>query len=153
MNLELTHKVKVGEVFSVCIPKDFKVNYIEQGETIEIQGGPLWKPIYIKKYRNSGTKLTEFLDTEVRRFVEEGMRPQLGSEFRCSIEQGQVGDLLYSQAVAQVTLFDWWIARTIGKESYPYYFLIHWIGNRSDLTTGIAIFASFTLMVKTGARN
>ena len=148
--MRLKNKLNVGGTFTICAPDGYKAKYEDSGETFTLQLGDDFRPIYIKRFElqksvSTIDKLRMFLHSEAKRGGEAGRAREMGKRPNYSLEDDLVEGLLYSQAVIHVDNFHWWITRTVGVPQYPYYFLIHWIGNRSELSLGIAVVASFEI--------
>lgn len=136
MNPGFETRVSVLPHFSLCAFNVSRHGITEEGETFELVLKPGMESLYIRRYpipilsRMEGA-LSGFLEQEARRFASDGMIPVVHAEPRYSIEPGVVDSLTYQQVVAMVSDSQWRIARLVARLGCPWYFLIHWVGDRT----------------------
>jgi hypothetical protein len=149
MNIDLKNELTIGKSFSICVPDGYESSVLDGGETFQLTIQPGFEPLYVKRYQSAlnlnDRDLQVQLDATTARFIKDAIAPVLKTEPKFSIQAGRVDKMKYAQGVVQVEHDSWWICRVIGKSEYPYYYLIHWIGKKSEVSIGIAVIASFTI--------
>lgn len=146
MNIDLKKELNFKDTFSICVPEEYTFSTFDNEETCALRLGQN-DPIYIKKFvlDDDSRALQAKLEDRCYRFVADGIGPILDGIPNASILYTEMDGGGYAQGVVALSDKKWWIFRTIGKVNYPYYFLVHWLGEKESIPLSIAVISSFTI--------
>lgn len=141
------------ERFQIAVPERASCQLIDEGRTMEIVLGPQCQPMYFKRIESRAaafdeTSLLTTLRGEIDEFVTLGVVPLLGRTPKLSIEPVPFEKAFCMQAVLQVNPIQWWVIRTAGMLGSRAVYLMHWVGEKTQVPEIAAMMTSFSILEK-----